>query len=1176
MLDSATQEVIGNRYVLGQKLGSGGMGTVYRAFDHLTGDTVALKRVTIAPSQLSFNAGQAGANPVPNMRIALAQEFQTMASLRHPHIISVLDYGFDQQQYPYYTMSLLENAQDIRQAASRADDYTKARLVLQMFQAIAYLHRRGIVHRDLKPGNVLVDAAANVKVLDFGLAIQGEQDKQISGTLTYMAPEILRSKGASPLSDLYAAGVIAYEIFAGEHPFGGSNVSNLVRAILSQSPNLDLLPDYLDIPEPSSPNTPTLDMIIGRLLMKAPEDRYPSADAVIQDLSDLMGHTVTETHAIRESYLQAARFVGRDVELADLVGALDALALGKGSRWLIAGESGVGKSRLLEEVRIRALVQGITVLRSHEPAETSIPFMLWRDPVRRLLLSVPVSDLDASILKLVVPDIANLLGRAVGDAPPLHGSDTLQRLSTAITNLFRAHNQPTLLILEDLQWATHSLDPLQQINRSVSGMPLLVLGSYRNDEDVDVAAMLPDMKVLTLARLTESALADLTASMLGAGAKADVIDLLQRETEGNIYFLIETVRALAEDAGGLEDVGAMTLPAHVFAGGVQDVVRRRLSYVPESYLPLLKYAALMGRELDFKVLEQLIQMGSVGEIDLETWLTTCANVPVFANVDERWMFAHDKLRDVLVADFDENQRPGMYAQAAVALENAYPGDPARAGVLMSFWQMAQDGVKELHYAEIASDHHLRIGNFRVARGCLQRALDLNALYGQPDAQVHLLKQLGDAHEGLSEYEQAVMYYEQSCELARERDDQVGIASGLVGLGEVAQKRGDYEIAQDCHTQAQQLARTIGHDALLAAALNGLGTIAAQRGQLQQASTYFSESLALRRTLHDQKGIGASLNNLGIVHRFTGDLEAAIRYLQEGLAIRRQISDRRGIASSLSNLGITARNRDDYTAARNYYEESVAIFREIGDQRGVASALNNLGSVNLSLQDYTAAQNAYTDALAIARHIGDQRAVGYALHNLGRVALAEGQNENAIQQFGQSLAITQQQGDKRGSADTLNDLAMACYQSQDQTQAVRHAQHALTLYREVGDQTGIVTALHNLSRYTPEPAQRANYLLQALQNIQRLNHDPLLLMLLTDTTEYALSKRHYALAAHLMRFLMHQRAEQHAELAQQLNTLQQRLDILNTGWRSMVAEAKPITSTQIIEQAINLLSDSARL
>jgi len=208
---------------------------VYRAFDRLNRQTVALKRVlNLGKSEPDTQAGHT------QTRLALANEFQTLASLHHPHIISVQDYGFDEDRNPFFTMSLLEKPRHLLAAAHGASvdkkvnlliQTKKVNLLIQTLEALSYTHRRGIIHRDLKPDNVLVTPENEVKVLDFGLALLRNtepSDDAISGTFAYMPPEVLLGGDISECMDLYAVGMMAYELFAGQHPFRINNLQLLI------------------------------------------------------------------------------------------------------------------------------------------------------------------------------------------------------------------------------------------------------------------------------------------------------------------------------------------------------------------------------------------------------------------------------------------------------------------------------------------------------------------------------------------------------------------------------------------------------------------------------------------------------------------------------------------------------------------------------------------------------------------------------------------------------------------------------------------------------------------------------------------------------------------------------------------------------------------------------------
>lgn len=1116
---SVESRTINNRYELLEKLGEGGMGAVYRAADRLTGQTVALKQVTALTENRSFSTSSDSID----FRLALAQEFKVLASLRHPHIISVLDYGFDDQRQPFVTMELLEEAQTFLQAGEEQDLDVQIDLLIHLLQALAYLHRRGILHRDLKPGNVLVTGEGELKVLDFGLAVEPEQAKEVAGTLSYMAPEILSGHSASSASDLYSVGVMAYELLAGRHPFHTGSPTQLLINILKNQPDLSPLqslsisrsrllrsseaptvpkmrrPNVDDVPDQTviepqfddldktvigpelgdldldktvigppdldktiikelsddldktvigSPldaseeahqqklndrteydpsggqerrstittaefevvfadkhalGIPTLDAIVDKLLAKHPQMRYQDAYDVIAELCAALERAIPEeSQAIRESFLQAAKFIGRDEELKVLEVALKAALEGKGSAWLIAGESGVGKSRLLDELRALALVQGVLVLRGQAAAEGGLPFHLWRELMRRMALTTEISDLDAGILKDIVPDIENLLRRQIPPVMDLEGMAYQQRLMGTIASLFQRQEQPILLLLEDLQWATESLDVLRLLNGMAADLPLLIVGSYRAEDRPNLPEELPGMEVLRLERLSPNSIEALSVSMLGeVGRQAQILDLLQKETEGNVFFMVEVVRALAEEAGRLENIGRSTLPQAVFAGGVQTVLKRRLDRVPDQYQALIELAAVAGRELDLNILQYVR-----GEIELDDWLTICANSAVLEIQEGQWRFAHDKLRQSALENIPAERSPELHRQIAEAIETAYPDAPEQASTLAQHWHNAGNPVKERFYAQRAGEYALHISAFKDALNHLSRALELLPETIADEAersqiQADLLIMLGETLKYTGDYETAKTHFETALNL-RPEDDLAGRGEALLELGDLLTLQGDYALATAFCEHGLELYGQLNNEKGRARALDRLGMIHFQQGEFDAATRLCNESLELSRRGNDQQGIASAINNLGIVAYARGDYSAAALYFEETLSICRASGERRKAATALLNLGSAAGEQGDYDTAIRCFEETLSICREIGERRGVALSLDNLGVISEFQQQYEKATHYYEQSLEIAYTIGNRRGSATTLVNLGNVARAQNQNERAWELYLEAL------------------------------------------------------------------------------------------------------------------------------------------------------------------------------
>lgn len=982
-------QLIGNRYQLANKLGAGSMGEVFRAVDKLTEHTIALKRVTVAEHQLVFGSEHGKTN----VRMALAHEFQTLASLHHPHIISVLDYGFDAERQPYFTMSLLEDSQTIVQAGDDASDADRVRLLVEMLQALAYLHRRGIVHRDLKPANVLVDGSGQVKVLDFGLAAERQREGEAVGTLAYMAPEIMMEQPASNASDLYATGVMAYELFAGRHPFASEDTVSLVTRTLTGSPDLAVLPK-------------TVSAIIGKLLARDPENRYQDADATIREFSEAIGQAIPkESAAIRDSFLQAAKFVGRSAEMTKLSDALEAALEGKGSAWLIGGESGVGKSRLVDELSTKAMVEGALVLRGQSVAEGGLPYQLWRDPIRRLVLSTELSDLESSVLKELVPDISTLLGREVPDAPELDGEAQQQRLMLTSVDVFRRQKQPLVLLLEDLHWAGESSILLRQFCSIIGELPLVVVGNYRDDEYPDLPKELPDMELLTLARLSQEEIAELSVSMLGgAGARPQVMNLLQRETEGNVFFLVEVVRALAEEAGRISDVGSDGLPDTVFAGGVQQVVQRRLDRVPDSAQEMLKLAAVAGRRLDI----DLLCLFAEPEMDLDNWLITCANVAVLEVQEGIWRFAHEKLRAGLLGTLTDEELPTLHQKVAGGMEAIYPDDEALAVTLVEHWRIAGNSKKELRSAQQAGDYALRTGNLVDAKFLFERAialLDSTELTGTASqaSKADIQVKLGKTLNYLGEYDAAITHLEDAEKYYREQGAREGIAQAVMEISEVLKQQGDYAQSVEHTTESLAIYAELGQKPGMAHALDRLSLLRSEQGDYENATALGEEGLSLARELDDRVATASLMNNLGVAAFAQGKYAEATTHWQGSKEICQSTGERRKVATLLMNLGSAAGQQGDLTACHDYFEQALEVFRGMGEQRLIGLTLRNLGLVADMQDDYDLATRYYGESLGIVRAIGNKPEITKTLIKLGDLARKQGEDSRAREQYQEALS-----------------------------------------------------------------------------------------------------------------------------------------------------------------------------
>lgn len=1004
------------------------MGAVYRAYDRFEKVDVALKQVNRLLSGAPFSTQK----KVSDERTAIVEEFRTLASLRHPRIISVLDYGFDVYGQPFFTMSLLEGGTDLVTHGRGKPDAVKAGLIVQTLQALAYLHQRGILHCDIKPANVLVTTTGEVKVLDFGLATGITEARGAGGTLAYMAPEVLMEKPFSPTADLYSVGIMAYELFAEQHPFELENVGKLMQQLLYD------VPDYARVPQEN------LRMVLARWLAKDPLDRYPSADAAIIALCTALDiRPPVETTAIRESFLQRSRLVGRDAELAELTDQLAEVMQGATQVSLIGGESGIGKSRLLDELRIAALVQGAVVIRG-QATENGPLLQIWRNIVRRLLLLVEVDDLDAAVLRVLVPDIAELIGREVGEAPQLSGQAQQERLVLTIVGLLRRVETPVVLLLEDLQWAQDSLAPLRQILKIRDQLSnLMVAASYRSDETPDLPAQLGEVHLILLERLGKETIRQLSIAMLGQrGQDEEIIELLTHETEGNIFFVVETVRALAEEAGSLNDIGTHTLPPSVFTGKMQQLMRRRLDRVSSDFHVLQTMAAIFGREIDVGLLGTVYDENFV-----YNWLIDAAANAVVEIQDNRWRFAHDKIRDAILRQLPDDERPEWHRRAARSIEATYPDDETMHERLLNHWRVAGNQGRVTHYAGLVAETLIRTGrDYPRAIRLLREALQTDGLSERE--QFNLLSQLGRAHTAAGELRDGEGYARESLALAETIDDPRLILQARDRLGTALNAIGEYPQARSLSEAGYAMAQDIGDEYLTTSFLAGMGYSDTKMGDLQQGRELLYQALDRWRALGDQFRMVLTLTTLGITARALGNYDEQEALIGETIQISHEIGDYFGTAASSVNLSVLYALREDYEQAIKRTEEGYNLFQKMGEQRGMAVALSNLGRYVAYSRDSFEGTLYVERALDMHRDLGSRSSIAKCLQYLGEITLADGTYEDAQYYFDESMELFQALNNREGIANVSYYCGLLALQQGRPAEALTALQTAEEIQREI--------------------------------------------------------------------------------------------------------------------------------
>ena len=518
--------VINSRYRLDRLLGKGAAGEVYLAHDTLRGHF---------PLALKLLDTHAAGRPA---RESLKTEFFALSRLRHPQLVSVHDLSQDRDTGNWFlTLEYVEGSTLSAWQPDGSQQYVE--LARHLLLAVDFIHERGFVHADIKPDNILMAGQdGDPRISDFGLSGLLGLSASRRGTLPYTAPEVLRGEAAGRPADIYSLGATLYQVAYGRPPFVGPTADLIIDGHLRQEP---------DFPEPEPQRLPDgLPIVLRRMLAKDPADRPVSGREIVSALEDFTGGRSPEGSFSGPSLaLRHGTLIGRDDELATIQARLEKLAEDdSGGVLRLQGPAGAGRTRLLDEIRIRAQLEGITVVRAECRGDDEDPYL----PLQTML-----ADLQALSGEPAPAELTALVSTAVEtSAGPEPGR---VQIHEAAAELLRsaAATVPLLLVLDDVHQASPDLlDLLAHMIRGCARDPVVTILSSTPEEPGHSAAgssgdlaALPGLVELALPPLDESDSRALIQSQLGRDSVPDdVMAELTRGQNGLPYLLVETTRAL--------------------------------------------------------------------------------------------------------------------------------------------------------------------------------------------------------------------------------------------------------------------------------------------------------------------------------------------------------------------------------------------------------------------------------------------------------------------------------------------------------------------------------------------------------------------------------------------------------------------------------------------------------
>jgi len=1015
-------ERLAGRYRLRCLLGAGGMGDVYEAEDEELAVVVALKVL-----RLDLGHDEQARQTLRRLK----HEVLLARSITHPNVCRVYDlgrHGLDGESLWFLTMELLRG-ETLRERVRRRGRLRAAEAlawVEQMVSGLSAAHRAGVVHLDFKSGNVMVVGAegdaGRVVVTDFGVSRRwvaegGDEEGAglatgagLAGTPEYMAPEQLRGECAGPAADIYALGVVLYELVTGELPFGGRRRWEAAVRRMEEAP--------------PSPRSVVADMdarweaVILRCLAREPAERFARVEEVWEALSGerLLGSPGSPV--MRFSWPgERDAFVGRKAELDELgrrVGKSGAARL-----VTLLGAAGMGKTRLAVRYGWQSLGEWpggmwfceLSEARSLDGIVSAVGRALGvplgrGDPVVQLGHAIAGRGRCLVVLdnfEQVVGEAGATVGRWVERATEARfvvtsrerlgvGGEEVQAVEPLSiesgVELFveRAGRQRPGFALEGGE-----REAVREVVRMAEGMPLAIeLGAAR-------------MRVMTVGELAARMRAQL--EVLGGG-RTGRHGSLRAAIEGSWELLAPWERSAWAQCAVFE--GGFTLEA------AEEVLDLRAW--PEA--PWV--VDVMQTLVDKSLVRMWVPEGTLGE-------RPTARFGMYAVLQE---YAWEKLREMgtEVARSAEGRHGRWYARYGT--EEMLAALDAHGGV-----ERRHALGQELENLIVACRRAAGRGDGETAVRTYDAAWSVIALRGPLSAGIAL----GELVSGLPLA---------GAEQAR--------ALSVLGWAEWLSGRMKEALAHYCTALA--VARSVGNRRFEAVALGRMGSLHRQQGRMEEARAHLDAVLAIAREVGDRRLEGAVLGELASLHRLQGRMEEARVHYEAALATAREVGDRRVECIVLGNLGGLHREQARPEEARAHFEGALVIAREVGDRRVEGMVLGNLGGLHLDQAREEEARAHFEAALAIHREVGNLYSQAIVLGYLGNLHLDRGELVEAHAHYEAALAIHREVGNRFYEGMELAHLGKLHLQ-QGRPEEARAAMHeGEALLREVGNPTELAKLL----------------------------------------------------------------------------------------------------------------------
>jgi Nif-specific regulatory protein len=871
----------------------------------------------------------------------ISREFQILSQFQHPNIVSIFDYNVLDDGRAYFTQAYISG----KPIHLHFKGYSEEALgvMMQVLNGLAAFHGKGFIHTDLKPGHILYDSKEKRAVLiDFGFAGNVSQEVKLAGTVGYMAPEVIKGTGIDQRSDLYSLGVIIYEIFSGEK----------------------LTDPYVPIKKISDEMNNT----IARLVSKEPGVRP----------------TIPELHNIFEKYLPSMKIEipPYEVKLPDtgfieMPEIIEKLSSARGQAIVITGDIGLGKTRLLKEMKFRYLMQDYSVL-FYMPGEQTN----FYESVQRFLNAEKIDFSGKEDKFQIYEDLTNQL---LGYTKEKH----------------------VVIMVDDLdQVSDYDLKLFRYIGYGVQDANVLLIGTSQDNERVKRLGFetltLRPFSIEETEKLLEKTFFQLKTAKdtKKITTLSDLANWLHKESGGNPLFIVETLKAIYENKMLYYETNQWQIKTDLLKEitipkKLDDILETRLKTLGADEIKILKILCLANYPLEPAVISLMLKTDVSIQIERLKHLGLVREEII--NNKRVIIIPNQILLEIIEKSLQQKERKS-YSQSLInAIKTTI--------------------VDDKDYLPVFARLNDEVGNIDKAYDCYQRAAEIAEIKYDYDAALkyygriveygkqinsekypEVLLKIGNLNQDIGDNRDAIDYY---IEALGSGDEQIKPKINL-GLGDIYQKMGQFKEASDYLKKALKFMKPETLDYI--ETTNLLGFVLANLSKYKEAEQIFDELISVSTGIEDKTMKAKILYHSVVLEWFRNDFDKGIEKAMKLIKFCEKNNLQKQYALCASILGSFYEQKNDIENAHKYFDSAIERFSKISYINPLCTAMGNRALLFLDQGKLLEAKQLYEKTLIQAQKTDNRTVYCNALLNLALISESYGKFKDCLTYIKKAIEI----------------------------------------------------------------------------------------------------------------------------------------------------------------------------